>query len=86
MDIVDASKDTPTNQIRGNNNEMDVLNTQLAVASRLQASLLRNSHYRDIYELQSDFSCDPFTERFENNLAGWAVTFTISVQNDMTSA
>ena len=86
MDIVDHSKESSSSDIRGNNNEMDVLNTHLGVASRIQAAIARQSAYRDQYELTSSFSCEPFTERFENNMAGWAITFTIIIQNPMTSA
>ena len=85
MDIIDFSKDNPSSDIRGNNNEMDTLNTQLNVASRLQATLLRNSNIRDTYQLEGPFSCEPFTERFEANLSGWSVTFSISMNNSMTS-
>tara|TARA_R110001632_G_C11100447_1_gene391029 strand:- start:65 stop:520 length:456 start_codon:yes stop_codon:yes gene_type:complete len=85
MDIIDFSKDNPSSDIRGNNNEMDTLNTQLNVASRLQATILRNSNIRDTYQLEGPFSCEPFTERFEANLSGWSVTFSISMNNSMTS-
>ena len=36
------------------------------------------------YGLQGDVSCEPFVDRFENKLAGWAATFDVVVQNDMT--
>ena len=85
MDIIDFSKDNPSSDIRGNNNEMDTLNTQLNVASRLQATILRNSNIRDTYQLEGPFSCEPFTERFEANLSGWSVTFSISMNNSITS-
>ena len=35
MDIVDESKEATTDIFRGNNNEQDVLNTQLAVLNKL---------------------------------------------------
>ncbi len=85
MDIVDHSKESSSSDIRGNNNEMDVLNTHLGVAARIQAAIAKQSSYRDQYELSSSFSCEPFTERFENNMAGWAIAFTITIQNPMTS-
>lgn len=84
MDIVDFSKEASTNDIRGNNNEMDVLNTQLAVAGRLQAELLRLDTYYKDYQLDSPFNCEPFTDRFENNVAGWTVTFSITMSNPST--
>jgi len=84
MDIEDFSKENESHDIRGNNNELDVLNTQLAVAARLHALIRKNSSWKDSYQLDSNFSCEPFKERFENNLAGWSVDFTITFQNDMT--
>ena len=35
MDIVDESKEATTDIFRGNNNEQDILNTQLAVLNKL---------------------------------------------------
>ena len=84
MDIVDFSKKAPSSDIRGNNNEMDVLNTQLAVAGRIQAELLRLDTYYSDYQIDSPFTCEPFTDRFENNVAGWAVSFSITMANPST--
>jgi hypothetical protein len=84
MDVVDFSKTAASSDIRGNNNEMDVLNNMLNVAARLQALIARTPNYKDTYELASNFSCSPFVERFENNLAGFSCDFTINVYNDMT--
>ena len=85
MDLVDFSKEENTSELRGNNNEIDVLNTQLAVAGRLHAVLERKSDYRHEYQLDTPFSCEFFTERFENNLAGVAASFTVTMPNTMTS-
>ena len=85
MDIVDFSKKPDSSDIRGNNNEMDVLNTMLNIAARLQAKILRTPNYKDTYELSSSFSCSPFIERFENNLGGVSCDFTVNVYNTMTS-
>ncbi len=84
MDIVDFSKEASSSDIRGNNNELDVLNTQLAVAGRLQAELLRLDTYYMDYQIDSPFNCEPFTDRFENNVAGWAVSFSITMANPST--
>ena len=83
-DIVDFNKAAPSSDIRGNNNELDVLNTMLNVAARLQALIGKTAGYKDTYELASSFSCTPFLERFENNLGGMACDFTINVYNTMT--
>lgn len=83
MDIVDESKQPTSDIFRGNNNEQDVLNTQLAVLNRLTMLLRKGSLYRDLYQLDGVPSCEPFYERFENRLAGWACTFNIFVKNDI---
>lgn len=84
MDIVDISKDEVTDVFVGNDNEQDVLNTQLALQTRVINILQRGDLYTDLYQVQGDVSCEPFVDRFENKLAGWAATFDVVVQNDMT--
>tara|TARA_E500000318_G_scaffold108375_1_gene119125 strand:- start:339 stop:794 length:456 start_codon:yes stop_codon:yes gene_type:complete len=84
MDIVDESKEEVTDNFVGNNNEQDVLNTQLEVQNRLIALLQRGDLYRDKYQVEGDVTCEPFVDRFENKLAGWAATFDVIVPNDMT--
>lgn len=84
MDIVDISKNSDSSKFLGNDNEQDVLNTQLAVASRLTGLLKRGSLYSDLYQLEGDVSCEPFVDRFENKLAGWTATFNVIIKNDMT--
>tara|TARA_X000001382_G_scaffold101311_1_gene76002 strand:+ start:51 stop:506 length:456 start_codon:yes stop_codon:yes gene_type:complete len=84
MDIVDESKEEVTDNFVGNNNEQDVLNTQLAIQNRLIALLQRGDLYRDKYQVEGDVTCEPFVDRFENKLAGWAATFDVIVPNDMT--
>lgn len=84
MDIVDISKDEVEDIFVGNDNEQDVLNTQLALQTRVLNTLQRGDLYTDLYQVQGDVSCEPFVDRFENKLAGWAATFDVVVQNDMT--
>ena len=84
MDIVDESKLETTDDFVGNNNEQDVLNTQLAVLNRLIALLQRGTLYDDKYQVEGDVGCEPFVDRFENKLAGWVATFDVVIQNDMT--
>ena len=84
MDVVDISKDEVTDIFVGNDNEQDVLNTQLALQTRVINKLQRGDLYTDLYQVQGDVTCEPFVDRFENKLAGWAATFDVVVQNDMT--
>jgi hypothetical protein len=84
MDVVDESKEEVTDDFVGNDNEQDVLNTQLAIINRVIALLQRGDLYSDKYQVEGTVSCEPFVDRFENKLAGWAATFDVLVQNDMT--
>lgn len=85
MDIVNTEKDAVTDMFTGNNNEQDVLNTQLAVLNRLISLLGRGSLYTTKYQLSGEPVCEPFYERFENQLAGWACTMDILIENDISS-
>tara|TARA_Y100000766_G_scaffold190262_1_gene163554 strand:+ start:1096 stop:1572 length:477 start_codon:yes stop_codon:yes gene_type:complete len=88
MDIVDKPekyRDSDQQDIfTGNNNEQDVWNTQLAVANRLLELLYRGDLYVDKFQLDGQPICEPFTDRFENELAGWEVSFNVLIPNDMT--
>jgi hypothetical protein len=84
MDIVDISTDEVTDTFVGNDNEQDVLNTQLALLTRIINELQRGDSYTDKYQVDANVTCEPFVDRFENKLAGWSATFDVIVQNDMT--
>jgi hypothetical protein len=84
MDIVDESKEPTTDVFRGNNNEQDILNTQLAVLNKLVMVLRKGTLYSDQYQLEGDATLEPFYERFDNRLAGWSATFNVFVKNDIT--
>ena len=83
MDIVDQSKDSVTDIFLGNNNEQDVLNTQLAVLNKLVQKLRIGQLHRDLYQVIGDVSLEPFMDRFENQVAGWTATFDVIIQNDI---
>jgi len=84
MDIVDISKEETTDKFTGNDNEQDVLNTTLAVLTRVLNIMQRGDLYTQKYQIEDVVSCEPFVDRFENKLAGWAASFDVVVQNDMT--
>ena len=84
MDIVDESKAEITDIWDGNDNEQDVLNTQLALASRLTSALIRGGLFTSLVQVISAPSAEPFTDRFENKVAGWTLTFDVMIPNDMT--
>lgn len=65
-------------------NKLDVWNTQMQLGVRVMDRLNRGSLRDDFWELTGSPAFEPFTERFENDLAGWALTFDVLVRNDMT--
>jgi hypothetical protein len=75
MDIVDVSKDEVTDIFVGNDN--------VAVQNKLFGLLRQGTLYNDNYQLVGDPSCEPFYDRFENELAGWSATFDIQIPNDI---
>jgi hypothetical protein len=84
MDLVDISKENATYVFEGNDNLLDVLNEQLAIAQRLVSSLKRGDLFSNLVQIDGDPLCEPFTDRFENKVAGWTLTFDIIVPNDMS--
>ena len=83
MDVVDVSKEETTDLYTQNNNEQDILNTQLAVLNKLLGVISRGTIYTDNYQLDGTAVCEPFVDRFENKLTGWAATFDVIVKNDI---
>lgn len=84
MDIVDISKTEVTDVFQENNNELDVLNTQHHVLNRCYQQMLHGNLWDQQFVVETDPTLEPFTERFENLLAGWTMTFDVTVPNDMT--
>ena len=84
MGIVDISNSETTDKFRGNDDEQDVLNTQLATAVRIINKLQRGDLFSSLYQVIDDVACEPFMDRFENKLAGWTATFDVEMQNEMT--
>ena len=84
MDIVDLSKSATTDLFLGNDNEVDVLNTQQAVLNRAYEIIKHGSLAYDLYIVEGTASLEPFTERFENYMAGWTMTFDVVTPNEMT--
>lgn len=83
-DIVDYSKEDTTDIFTGNDNEQDVLNTQLAVIGRLMERLNRGDIRDELYQLNGAPSMQPFSGKLDNLLAGWTVTFDVDIPSDIT--
>ena len=83
MDIVNVSQEPVIDVFTGNNNEQDILNTQLAVLNKLVQVLRGGDLHQNKYQLDGSPSLEPFYDRFENEMAGWALTFDVLVNNDI---
>ena len=84
MDLVDISKTENTSVYLGNDNTQDALNSTLAILNRAYDIMLHGSLAYDLFQIDGNPNCEPFTERFENLLSGWTMTFDVLVPNDMT--
>ena len=82
MDIKDTSKYKEVDKFRKNTDEQDILNTQLGVLNLLIQKLRFGDLATQGYKLTNDPSCEPFVDRFENNLAGWNADLDIEMPND----
>ena len=83
MDIVNVSKEEVVDIFRGNNNEQDILNTQLVVLNKLVQVLRGGNLHTNLYQLDGTPNLEPFYDRFENELAGWALSFDVLIPNEV---
>ena len=84
MDIVNMSKEETVDIFKGSTNEQNILNTQLGVINKVVQVLKRGTLHTNKYQLDGDPVCDPFYDRFENELAGWSANMDIIINNDIT--
>lgn len=87
LDIVDYTKDFNADDLgdrQDASNLIDVYNTQLQIANALVQDLRRGDLYRDKYQLVGDPLCEPFKDRFENELAGWSMDIVIDIPNNIS--
>jgi len=82
MDKVNQLK---TEQINPFNNaaEQTVLNTQLAVSNKLYKELRSGQLRLDGFQVDDDAAIEFFFDRFENVLAGVAMTVNVQINNDL---
>lgn len=73
MDIIEETDD----------NTQDILNTQLVLANRLISELIRGNLFDELIQVESA-NAEPFIDRFENKLGGWAVAFEVTIPNEMS--
>jgi hypothetical protein len=84
LDIVDISNDQTNDRFIHNNNEDDIMNTQLAVGVRLMSRLERGDLLTSDYALDGDPNFEPLHNEYENGLSGWLLTFDVLYKHEMT--
>tara|TARA_R110002012_G_scaffold188921_2_gene356098 strand:- start:582 stop:1037 length:456 start_codon:yes stop_codon:yes gene_type:complete len=84
MDIENQTSNKTTDDFKGNSDEHDILNTQLAVAVKTIEDFYRGDNYGGTFQLEGQPDIQPWTDRFENYLAGWTSTFDVIYANSMT--
>jgi hypothetical protein len=77
-DIVDVSKESPSDLFLGNNNVQDILNAQLKVITDV-SNFFRNGDLRDNKFIMTGetVTATPFLDKFENQMAGWESSITL---------
>lgn len=81
-DIVDVSNSSDIDPFVGNNNLLDIINTQVIVGNTLVDQLRRGDLYQEKYQLAADPTLQPFYERFDNVLAGVAFDLSVDIKNN----
>jgi len=79
MDLIDQTNEKHNDVLIGDTNEADIFNTQLAVVTATINKLRYFSLRKQGYQLIGDPTVEAFNHRFEDDVAGWDVTFDIEV-------
>jgi hypothetical protein len=83
MDIIDYTNEKTSDHFNGSDNMMDIFNTQMAVVSRATMLLKRANMRNEGFQLVGEPTMSQFKHRFEDDVAGWDVTFDVQVIQDM---
>tara|TARA_R110002049_G_scaffold283066_1_gene463064 strand:- start:626 stop:1090 length:465 start_codon:yes stop_codon:yes gene_type:complete len=83
MDIIDYTNEKTSDHFNGSDNMMDIFNTQMAVVSRAIMLLKRSNLRNQGYQLIGEPTMSQFKHRFEDDVAGWDVSFDVQVIQDM---
>lgn len=80
FDIRDINKDVNEDKYYGNDNEVDNLNSTLAVLSRIWLLMLKDFEENNITASDNP-TCEQFTDSRQNLLDGWVMSFEVEVPN-----
>ena len=74
-----GSTNSQTIPFYGTDDVVDIHANTLAILNDLTSYTQRSV---EGFEINDDIVCEPFSDRFNNGLAGWVSTFTLTVHND----
>ena len=83
MDIIDQTNEKAVDKFYGADNKMDIFNTQLAVVSRAIMLLKRSTLRNEGFQIIGEPTTSAFVHRFEDDVAGWDLTFDVDIVQDM---
>ena len=46
--------------------------------------MYRGSLFSDLYQIENVANCEPFFDKFDQNVAGWTMTFDVITENGMS--
>ena len=84
MDIRNSVTDTVSDKFVGNDNEIDNLNTSLAVLRRTYNELVKDKYSEDI-TIIGEPNLELFTEARQNLLDGWSMNVQVEVPDTIMS-
>ena len=84
VDIVKISKEPIENNIYNNDNILYIWTNQLYVINRLISRLKQSTLYDDSWQLDGSPQSEFINKEFENMLAGFTTSFTLTVPNDIS--
>tara|TARA_R110002020_G_scaffold99072_4_gene235363 strand:- start:283 stop:735 length:453 start_codon:yes stop_codon:yes gene_type:complete len=85
MDIVDVSKDSITDQYKGNDNEHDAFNTTVTILARLVEKFRSGDVKLDGYHLVGTPTAEPYYDQFTDKVAGWMLSLSVETINEVGS-
>jgi hypothetical protein len=75
----DSRNNKQTSPYYGVNDLVDISSNTLAIANDITSFIQRGV---TSFDINGAISCKQFEERFDNGLAGWVITFTLTTHND----
>ena len=84
LDIVDVSKELSQDLVYGNDNLIYIYTNQLFLINRMLSRIKSNFVNHDGWELEGNPQSEFIDKKFENMLAGYQTTISLTVPNDIS--